>query len=143
MTAAPEHSGAIHSFSETVRGRLTAGVLLIEIDHPPVNALSVAVRSGLLAAMAHAVNTAAIEAIAIIGAGKIFIGGADIGELGLPPVEPILPTIVAAIECSAKPVIAAINGAALGGGLEVALAAHRRIASASAAFALPEVKLGI
>ena len=60
MTAAPENSGAIHSFSDTVRGRLTAGVLLIEIDHPPVNALSVAVRSGLLAAMAHAVNTSII-----------------------------------------------------------------------------------
>src|SRR5206468_8803198 len=114
-----------------------------EIDRPPVNALSIDMRAGLLAAISHAADTVAIEAIAIIGVGKIFIGGADIRELGLPPVEPVLPMIVAAIERSAKPVVAAINGAALGGGLEVALAAHRRIAIASAIVALPEVKLGM
>ena len=131
------------TFSDTVRGQVADGVLLIEIDHPPVNALSTDVRAGLLAALVHGAATASIEAMAITGAGKVFIGGADIRELSQPPAEPILPTIVAAIETSAKPVVAAINGAALGGGLEVALAAHRRIANPSATLALPEVKLGI
>jgi len=131
------------TFSDTVRGQVADGVLLIEIDHPPVNALSTDVRAGLLAALAHGAATAAIEAMAITGAGKVFIGGADIREFNQPPAEPILPTIVAAIENSAKPVVAAINGAALGGGLEVALAAHRRVAGPSATLALPEVKLGI
>ena len=79
----------------------------------------------------------------ITGAGSIFIGGADIREFGAPPAEPVLPTVLTAIENAAKPVVAAINGAALGGGLEVALAAHRRIASPTATLALPEVKLGI
>ena len=84
-----------------------------------------------------------IAAIVITGAGSIFIGGADIREFGAPPAEPVLPTVLAAIENAAKPVVAAINGAALGGGLEVALAAHRRIAGPTATLALPEVKLGI
>jgi 3-hydroxyacyl-CoA dehydrogenase len=131
------------AFSDTVRGRVSDGILLIEIDHPPVNALSTNVRKGLLAALTHGVETGTIEAMVLTGAGKTFIGGADIREFGQPPAEPILPTIVAAIEASAKPVVAAINGAALGGGLEVALAAHRRIASPAATLALPEVKLGI
>src|SRR5262245_66397992 len=81
--------------------------------------------------------------MAIIGAGKVFIGGADIREFGQPPVEPVLPIITTTIEDSAKPIVAALNGAALGGGLEVALAAHRRIANRTASVALPEVKLGI
>ncbi len=131
------------TFSDSVRGRLADGVLLIEIDHPPVNALSTDVRKGLLAALSHGAETPAIGAMAILGKGKLFVGGADIRELGQPPAEPILPTIVAAIEASTKPVVAAINGAALGGGLELALAAHRRIASPTATVALPEVKLGI
>jgi 3-hydroxyacyl-CoA dehydrogenase len=79
----------------------------------------------------------------VTGAGDIFIGGADIREFGAPPAEPVLPAVLAAIENARKPVVAAINGAALGGGLEVALAAHCRIAGPSATLALPEVKLGI
>src|SRR5690349_2414 len=131
------------AFSNTVRGRIVDTVLVIEIDHTPVNALSSDVRAGLSKGLAYGRETREIGAIVITGAGKIFIGGADIREFGQPPVEPILPAIVAAIEASAKPVVAAINGAALGGGLEVALAAHRRIAHPSATFAAPEVKLGI
>ncbi|WP_119302797.1 3-hydroxyacyl-CoA dehydrogenase NAD-binding domain-containing protein [Dongia deserti] len=131
------------AFSDTVRGRIVDGVLAIEIDHPPVNALSIDVRAGLSAALRRGRDTPDVDAMVITGAGKIFIGGADIREFGQPPAEPILPAIVAAIEASAKPVVAAINGAALGGGLEVALAAHRRIAMPSATFAAPEVKLGI
>lgn len=131
------------TFSPTVRGEVIDRVLMIEIDHPPVNALSTDVRRGLLAALRHGADTVEIEGLAIIGAGKVFIGGADIREFGQPPVEPILPTIAMAIEQSGKPVVAALNGAALGGGLEVALAAHRRIANPTASVALPEVKLGI
>lgn len=131
------------AFSDNVRGHVTDGILLIEIDHPPVNALSTEVRRGLLAALAYGAATADIDAMTIMGAGKVFIGGADIREFDQPPAEPILPTIVDAIEASAKPIVAALNGAALGGGLEVALAAHRRIASPMATMALPEVKLGI
>lgn len=135
-------SGMI-AFSDTVRGTVSNGVLLIEIDHPPVNALSTDVRRGLATAIAHGELEADIAAMVVTGAGSIFIGGADIREFGAPPAEPILPTVLAAIENAAKPVVAAINGAALGGGLEVALAAHRRIAGPAATLALPEVKLGI
>jgi 3-hydroxyacyl-CoA dehydrogenase len=131
------------TFSDTVCGTVSNGVLLIEIDHPPVNALSTDVRKGLMTAIAHGEAAKDIAAIVITGAGTIFIGGADIREFGAPPAEPILPTVLAATENATKPVVAAINGAALGGGLEVALAAHRRIASATATLALPEVKLGI
>ena len=131
------------AFSNTVRGRVVDTVLVIEIDHPPVNALSADVRAGLSAGLAYGRDTSDIDAIVITGAGKIFIGGADIREFGQPPAEPILPAIVAAIEASAKPVVAAINGAALGGGLEVAMATHWRIAIPSATFAAPEVELGI
>ena len=131
------------TFSDTVRGTVSNGVLLIEIDHAPVNALSTDVRKGLMTAIEHGEATVDIAAMVVTGAGSIFIGGADIREFGAPPAEPVLPTVLAAIENAAKPVVAAINGAALGGGLEVALAAHRRIASAAATVALPEVKLGI
>jgi 3-hydroxyacyl-CoA dehydrogenase len=131
------------TFSDTVRGTVSNGVLLIEIDHPPVNALSTDVRKGLMTAITHGEATVDIAAIVVTGAGSIFIGGADIREFGAPPAEPVLPTVLAAIENATKPVVAAVNGAALGGGLEVALAAHRRIATATATLALPEVKLGI
>ncbi|HKP25027.1 MAG TPA: 3-hydroxyacyl-CoA dehydrogenase NAD-binding domain-containing protein [Dongiaceae bacterium] len=131
------------TFSDTVRGTVSNGVLLIEIDHAPVNALSTDVRKGLLAAITHGEAAVDIVAMVITGAGNIFIGGADIREFGAPPAEPMLPTVLTAIENAAKPVVAAINGAALGGGLEVALAAHCRIASSTATLALPEVKLGI
>jgi 3-hydroxyacyl-CoA dehydrogenase len=131
------------AFSDTVRGAVSNGVLLIEIDHAPVNALSTDVRKGLMAAIAHGEATGEIAAMVVTGAGDIFIGGADIREFGAPPAEPVLPAVLAAIENAGKPVVAAINGAALGGGLEVALAAHCRIAGPSATLALPEVKLGI
>jgi len=133
----------VTTFSDTVSGTVNNGVLLIEINHPPVNALSTDVRKGLLAALAHGETAVDVAAMVITGAGAIFVGGADIREFGAPPAEPVLPTVLAAIENAEKPVVAAINGAALGGGLEVAIAAHRRIASATAALALPEVKLGI
>jgi 3-hydroxyacyl-CoA dehydrogenase len=133
----------LHKFSPSVTGRIVDGVLVVTVDNPPVNATSAEVREGFAAAIRHASTETAIRATVLSAEGKIFIGGADIREFGKPPVEPTLPDVTTIIERAHKPVVAAVNGAALGGGLEVALAAHARIASAGASFALPEVKLGI
>jgi 3-hydroxyacyl-CoA dehydrogenase len=131
------------TFSETVSGTVSDGVLLVTIDNPPVNAASADMRQGLIAAIDHAAGSNEIAAVVVTGAGKTFVGGADIREFGKPMAEPLLPTVIDHIEASRKPVVAAVNGAALGGGLEIALGCHHRIAAASAKLALPEVKLGI
>jgi 3-hydroxyacyl-CoA dehydrogenase len=131
------------TFSETVSGVADGGVLVVTMDNPPVNAASADMRRGLFAAIDHAAAADDIGGVVVTGAGKTFIGGADIREFGKPMAEPILPRLVNHIEESAKPVVATINGAALGGGLEIALACHHRIAAASAKLGLPEVKLGI
>ncbi|CAN7675670.1 3-hydroxyacyl-CoA dehydrogenase NAD-binding domain-containing protein [Rhizobium sp. LjRoot254] len=130
-------------FSACVSGRVLDGVLVVTIDNPPVNAASAAMRAGLASAIAQANDSAEINTVVITGAGKIFVGGADIIEFGKPLVDPILPEVCQLIEDSGKPVIAALNGAALGGGLEIALACHYRIAAATASMAFPEVKLGL
>jgi 3-hydroxyacyl-CoA dehydrogenase len=131
------------TLSTAVSAILADGVLVVTIDNPPVNAASTDMRVGLAAAIEHARGAADVQAVVITGAGKTFVGGADIKEFGAPPTEPLLPDLVQAIEASDKPVVAAINGAALGGGLEIALACHRRIAAPEAKLGLPEVKLGI
>ena len=131
------------SFSDSVRGEIRQDVLLVTIDNPPVNALSRDVRAGLMAALDHAAASESLRGIVITGAGKTFIGGADIREFGQPPAAPLLPSVIERIESFPKPVIAAIQGVALGGGLEVALACHHRIASQAAQLGLPEVKLGL
>ena len=118
-------------------------VFVVTIDNPPVNALGVDVRRGLVAAIAAAEADGAARAVLIVGAGRNFIAGADIREFGKTPQPPSLPDACLAIENCAKPVVAAIHGAALGGGLEVALAAHYRIASPTAKLGLPEVLLGL
>src|SRR5688572_30063136 len=100
-------------------------------------------RQGLFAAIDHAAAADEIAAVVVVGTGKTFVGGADIREFGKPMAEPLLPQLVNHIEASAKPVVAAINGAALGGGLEIALGCHHRVASPEASLGLPEVKLGI
>lgn len=100
-------------------------------------------RRGLLAAIEAAETDKAVEAVLIVGAGRNFIAGADIREFGKPPVPPSLPDVCNRIEACAKPVVAAIHGAALGGGLEVALAAHYRLAVDGAKLGLPEVQLGL
>ena len=118
-------------------------VLVIISDNAPVNALSAAVRQGLEAAVKEGVADASIEAMVIRCDGRTFFAGADITEFGKPMQEPALPTLVDMIEASTKPVVAAIHGTALGGGCEVALGSHYRIAVPSAKLGTPEVKLGL
>lgn len=130
-------------FSQSVSARREQGALVVTIDNPPVNALSAHVRSGLMAALDHATDLPTITGLVITGAGSTFIGGADIMEFGKPPIEPMLPDVIDRIETFEKPVVCSVNGSALGGGCEVALACHGRIAGEKAAFGLPEVKLGI
>ena len=120
-----------------------SAVSIITIDSPPVNALSQSVRAGLADCLEEANACSDTESIVILCAGRTFIAGADIREFDKPPEAPHLPEIVAAIEASDKPVLAAIHGTALGGGFEVALGCHYRIAAVDAAVGLPEVKLGL
>jgi 3-hydroxyacyl-CoA dehydrogenase len=136
------HSGSL-LLSSTVSGELREGVLVITINNPPVNAISEDVRAGLDQALTHSENSESVIGLVITGAGKTFIGGADIREFGKPVTEPSLPSLLDRIEGLAKPVVAGINGAALGGGLEVALACHYRLVLADAQLGLPEVKLGV
>nr|WP_316651212.1 3-hydroxyacyl-CoA dehydrogenase NAD-binding domain-containing protein [uncultured Gellertiella sp.] len=132
-----------HVFSPEVCARVMEGVLEIVLDNPPVNAASLGLRQGLAAALDFALATDGVRAVVLTGTGKSFVGGADIREFGKPPAEPILPALVERIEAFGKPVVAAINGVALGGGLELALACHFRIASPFARLGLPEVRLGL
>jgi len=118
------------------------GLGWVTIDNPPVNALGRAVRQGLWDAVA-TLRDADVRAVVLTGAGRAFVAGADIRELGQTPVEPYLPDVLAAIADAPVPWIAAINGLALGGGLEVAMACHARIAAPSAKLGLPEVNIGI
>ncbi len=123
-----------------VHHRLLDGISLITIDNPPVNVLGQAVRAGLNAAL-DAAESADVSRIILTGAGRAFVAGADAKEFDLPPAAPHLPDLLARIE--RLPVIAAINGTALGGGLELALAARMRIARPDAVLGLPEVTLGV
>ena len=125
--------------SLTVEGEIA----VLALNSPPVNALSQQVREGIQQGIQQAVDNSAVKAIVLICEGKTFIAGADITEFGKPPLPPTLYEIEDTIENSTKPVIAAIHGTALGGGLEVALCCHYRIAVPSAKCGLPEVHLGL
>ncbi|ABQ38957.1 MULTISPECIES: 3-hydroxyacyl-CoA dehydrogenase NAD-binding domain-containing protein [Bradyrhizobium] len=116
---------------------------IVTIDSPPVNALSAAVRGGILDNVKAAIADPEIKVIVLTCGGRTFIAGADITEFGKPPKPPALNDVLSTIENSPKPVIAAIHGTALGGGLEVALACHYRVATKDAKLGLPEVKLGL
>jgi 3-hydroxyacyl-CoA dehydrogenase len=118
-------------------------VLIILSNNPPVNALSAAVRLGLVDAIAQAEADDGVNALVIACEGQTFFAGADITEFGKPPQQPWLPAVVDRIENCSKPVVAAIHGTALGGGLEVALGCHYRVADKSARLGTPEVKLGL
>jgi 3-hydroxyacyl-CoA dehydrogenase len=121
------------------RGR----VAVLTVDNPPVNALSHHVRVGLRDGLRQAVGDPGVAAIVLACAGRTFIAGADITEFGKPPQEPVLGEVLEAIEQSAKPVVAAIHGTALGGGLEVAMTCHWRVGVPTARLGQPEVKLGL
>ena len=118
-------------------------VLVVSINNPPVNALGQGVRAGLLAAVEQLEQDAALKAMLIVGQGKAFIAGADIREFGKTPMAPALPDVLNRMETGSKLVVAAIHGPALGGGLEVAMATHFRVALAGAKLGLPEVNLGL
>ncbi|CAL8479796.1 3-hydroxyacyl-CoA dehydrogenase NAD-binding domain-containing protein [Caballeronia sp. S22] len=129
--------------ADVVTQELRGRILVVTIDNPPVNALGANVRYELQLAIEAAETNAAVDAVLLIGAGRNFIAGADIREFGKAPLPPSLPDVCNQIEACGKPVVAAIRGAALGGGLEIALAAHYRIALADAKLGLPEVTLGL
>ena len=116
---------------------------VLKLNSPPVNALSAALRESIIVGMEKAIADDAIKAIVLICAGRTFIAGADISEFGKPPIEPSFEKALSALENSPKPVIAAIHGTALGGGLETALTCNYRIATPSAKCGLPEVHLGL
>ncbi len=121
------------------------GIAVITLDNPPVNGLGHDTRLGVVEGMTRALDDATVKAIVITGAGNAFSGGADIREFGTPKAmqEPSLQTVIDTIEASRKPVVAAIHSVAMGGGLELALGCHYRVASKGTQIALPEVNLGL
>ncbi|HIF98484.1 MAG TPA: 3-hydroxyacyl-CoA dehydrogenase [Myxococcales bacterium] len=128
---------------EVAQFHVINGIGILSLDSPPVNALSAAVRTGLLGGMQQAAADEAVRAVVLICRGRTFIAGADITEFGGKPKGPGLGEVQDAIENLDKPVVAAIHGTALGGGLEVALCCHYRVALESARCGLPEVNLGL
>ena len=116
---------------------------IVTIDNPPVNATSHTVRQGLSDAIQRTSEDAGIRAVVLQCAGRTFVAGADVSEFDKPPLAPHLPDVIAAIESSGKPWIAALHGAALGGGLELAMGCHGRVAAAGTKLGLPEVTLGL
>ena len=125
--------------TSTIDGR----VAVVTIDSPPVNALGQRVRAGLVEALDRARDDAAVDTVVLASAGRLFCAGADITEFGLPPRSPSLREVIAALDVFPKPVVAAVHGAALGGGFELVLGCHFRIASSGAQLGLPEIKLGL
>ncbi|QXW17223.1 enoyl-CoA hydratase/isomerase family protein [Comamonas aquatica] len=129
----------------TAEYKVHASVAVITLNNPPVNGLGLSTRRAILEGLNQANADAAVQAIVITGAGKAFSGGADIKEFGKEAAlqEPNLHTVIAQVEQSAKPVVAAIHSVCMGGGLELALGCHYRIAAPGTTVALPEVKLGL
>ena len=129
----------------TVHYQLHGPVAVITLDAPPINSLGLAMREALMAALQQALQDAQVQALVLTGAGQVFSGGADIQEFGHPTAlqEPNLHSLIASVEAAPKPVIAALHGVCIGGGLELSLACHYRIAAPGCQIGLPEVKLGI
>ena len=126
-----------------VRMERDGDIAVVVIDNPPVNAASHEVREGLLAAVRELQADAKLQGAVLIGAGSHFVAGSDLREFGQPLADPQLPEVIAAIEGCGKPVVAALQGAALGGGLELALGCDARVAAPGTVVGLPEVTLGI
>ena len=144
--AAAETSGPHRAASATgpaVRLEREGAVGVVVIDNPPINAGSLAVRQGLIAALAEVAADPALEAAVLIGAGTTFVAGSDLREFAAPLADPQMPAVIAAIETCPKPVVAALHGAALGGGYEIALGCDGRVAVADAVIGLPEGTFGI
>ncbi|MEE3070640.1 MAG: enoyl-CoA hydratase-related protein, partial [Pseudomonadota bacterium] len=118
-------------------------IACLTLDNPPVNATSNAVRAGLKSYAEMLDQDASVDTVVLLCAGRTFIAGGDVKEFDLPPQEPTLPDVVMRIETAAKPWIAAIHGAALGGGLEIAMGCRFRVATETAKLGLPEVNLGL
>ncbi|MFP5486066.1 MAG: 3-hydroxyacyl-CoA dehydrogenase NAD-binding domain-containing protein [Gammaproteobacteria bacterium] len=120
-------------------------VAVVTLNNPPVNGLGHALRSGIVAALDQALADPQVTAIVLTGSARAFSGGADVREFGTPKAgqEPTLPSVIRALDASTKPVVAAIAGVCLGGGLELALGCHYRVAAPDASLGLPEVKLGL
>ena len=129
----------------TATTQVKDGIAVITVDNPPVNSMSHAARKGIVAGMEQALADASVKAIVLTGNGKSFCAGAEIKEFGTPTAfaEPSLMTVIDIIENSPKPVVAAINGTVMGGGLELALGCHYRVTVPGVQVALPEVKLGL
>ena len=127
----------------TVHYEVKEGVAILTVDNPPVNPLSDGVRAGLVDGITQAENDSNVLGVVLTGAGRSFIAGADISEFGKTPEGPSLDEALRKLEFCSKPVVAAINGSALGGGLETALVCNYRIAGPAAFVGLPEVNLGL
>lgn len=132
----------VHTVDEPVNLTMAGDIAVVTIDAPPVNALSARVRDGLLRAFGEA-GAGEARAIVLSCAGRTFVAGADISEFGAPLRGIPLPDLIDRMDAIGKPIVAALHGTALGGGLELALGAHYRVAAASARLGLPEVKLGL
>jgi len=129
--------------NDKISTRIEGDIGFIVSNNPPVNALGIAVRSGLVDALQELNRQPAVKAIVLYCEGRTFFAGADITEFGKPRVSPTLQDVIAALEGSPKPVVAAIHGTALGGGLETALGCAFRVAVPSARVGLPEINLGL
>ena len=123
--------------------RRDGNVAIITIDNPPVNALRQAVRQGIQECVVQARDDASVEAIVLTGAGRTFVAGADITEFGKPPQPPSLIDVIATLDDVKKPTIAAVHGTPLGGGLELTMGCHFRVAAPGTRLGLPEIKLGL
>ncbi|MFW2829181.1 enoyl-CoA hydratase-related protein [Sphingomonas sp. ID0503] len=131
------------SNAEIASYRVEDGVAVLTIDSPPVNALGHAVRIALCEGVTRALDDPEAKALVLICGGRTFFAGADVTEIGKPILPPLLADVMAAFEGSTKPIVSAMHGTALGGGLELALAGHYRVAVPSAVVGLPEVALGL
>ena len=129
--------------SDTVSYEISGDIGLICLNNPPVNACGASLRIGIAGALTALVADDGVKAIGIYGAGRCFIAGADITEFGKPIVEPSMPDVCLMLEGCAKPVVAAVHGATLGGGLEIAIATHARVALPDLLTGFPEVTLGV